>query len=167
VLQIVNLESPDKNNKNDLIVLHPNWLCNRLIGDLLSHDRSPKSKVNGQLSATDVSSIVDVTDFAKLTKVLEALDLCVSGAGLLEFPCFNTLPLPLTSGKYPQIFPCMEELESSLHDLKPANSWPVSSLEFKCSCTDDLSLKWTRGETGPRCAWAGSSVWLPWRRPIR
>jgi death-associated protein kinase len=91
ILQIINLETTGKDDKEDLIVLQPNWLCNNVIGGLLSHDQVPRSRTNGQVSISDIASATGVQDASQLIQLFEAMNLCTNGSSsrqMLEFPCF-------------------------------------------------------------------------------
>ncbi|ELT88672.1 hypothetical protein CAPTEDRAFT_228788 [Capitella teleta] len=79
--------------EEDLVVLHPQWLCSEVIGQLLSHDLLSTARPTGCFSADDFQLLFPDSDVKDLLCLLEALELCtrcdVEGEVEYEFPCLN------------------------------------------------------------------------------
>lgn len=77
----------------DLVVLHPKWLCNEIIGNLLSHEKIITSRITGCFTVDDFQLMYPETDALDLLQVLEALEICTQcdndGEIEYEFPCLN------------------------------------------------------------------------------
>ena len=81
---------------HDLVVLDPNWLGQKLIGGLLSHERLMQTRPTGCFTKDDLEVyhvLVPDVNTADALPILEALELCtpcdVDGDVEFEFPCFN------------------------------------------------------------------------------
>ncbi|XP_029643431.1 death-associated protein kinase 1 [Octopus sinensis] len=77
----------------DLVVLHPNWLCTDVIGNLISHDKILQTRITGCFSIDEFQLMYPETDALDLLKVLECLEVCTQcdndGDVEYEFPCLN------------------------------------------------------------------------------
>ena len=86
--QIVYLESE---STQDLVVLHPKWLCGDIIGNLISHEKVIQSRITGCFTVDDFQLIYPETDALDLLQVLETLEVCTQcdndGEIEYEFPC--------------------------------------------------------------------------------
>ncbi|KAG1714864.1 Death-associated protein kinase 1 [Nymphon striatum] len=88
-----------KSDNEDLVVFNPRWLCNEVLGHLLSHEHLDRARVTGCYSVDDIQLLFPDTDALDLLQVLESVNLCTQcdndGDIEYEFPCFNhveTLP---------------------------------------------------------------------------
>ncbi|KAL3866656.1 hypothetical protein ACJMK2_043939 [Sinanodonta woodiana] len=88
--EVVYLESEIS---QDLIILSPKWLCEDIIGNLISHEKIIQSRITGCFTVDDFQLIYPETDALDLLQVLETLDLCTQcdndGEIEYEFPCLN------------------------------------------------------------------------------
>eukprot|EP00106_Octopus_bimaculoides_P009239 XP_014776681.1 PREDICTED: death-associated protein kinase 1-like isoform X1 [Octopus bimaculoides] len=77
----------------DLVVLHPNWLCTDVIGNLISHDKILQTRITGCFTIDEFQLMYPETDALDLLKVLECLEVCTQcdndGDVEYEFPCLN------------------------------------------------------------------------------
>lgn len=88
-----------KSDSQDMVVLNPRWLCNTIVGQLLSHQHLEQARVTGCYTVDDFQLLFPELDALDLLQVLESLNLCTQcdndGDIEYEFPCFNfveTLP---------------------------------------------------------------------------
>lgn len=76
-----------------MIVLNPKWLCNDIIGNLISHEKIVQSRITGCFSVDEFQIMYPETDALDLLNVLEALEVCthceVDDDVEYEFPCLN------------------------------------------------------------------------------
>ncbi|GAB6019977.1 Death-associated protein kinase 1 [Chamberlinius hualienensis] len=82
----------------DMVVLNPKWLCQSILGHLLSHDNVEQVSATGYYSIDDFQVLFPDTDALDLLQVFESLNLCTQcdndGEIEYEFPCFNFLEVP-------------------------------------------------------------------------
>ena len=89
--------------QEDLICFDPNWLCQTILGRLLSHQRICKrySSSNETFALNDIRALFpEISEPMDLLQVFNAYDLCtqidVNGGYEFEFPQLNTIEI--TSG---------------------------------------------------------------------
>jgi hypothetical protein len=86
--------------QEDLICFDPNWLCQTILGRLLSHQQVAKrhSSTNETFARDDIRSLFpEIAEPMDLLQVFNAYDLCtqidVNGEYEFEFPQLNTIEL--------------------------------------------------------------------------
>jgi death-associated protein kinase len=86
--------------QEDLICLDPNWLCQTILGNLLSHRRICKrhSSSNETFALNDIRNLFpEISDPIDLLQVFNAYDLCtqieINGEYEFEFPQLNTIEI--------------------------------------------------------------------------
>lgn len=88
--EIVYLEC---DSSQDLVILHPKWLCEDIIGNLISQEKIIQSRITGCFTVDDFQLMYPETDALDLLQVLEALEVCTQcdneGEIEYEFPCLN------------------------------------------------------------------------------
>ena len=93
MLQVICLGS----DKEDLVVLNPNWLGTKILGRLLSFENLSQVQDTGKISASGIQRMFPKVDVSRLVRLLETMDICVevksSDAVEYYFPCFNCLDL--------------------------------------------------------------------------
>ena len=74
-----------------LIVLNPKWLCNDVIGKLLSFEHLSSVSSTGRLTADDIKMIFPKSDLGDMVLLLDTLGMCFSRSSQSEmeydFPC--------------------------------------------------------------------------------
>ncbi|CAN7937643.1 unnamed protein product [Ixodes hexagonus] len=88
-----------KSESEDMVVLNPKWLCNSVIGELLSQEQLERSRVTGCYTVEDFQFVYPEADAIDLLQassspfVLENLKMCTQcdndGDVEYEFPCYN------------------------------------------------------------------------------
>lgn len=77
----------------DLVILDPKWLCEDIIGNLISQEKIIQSRITGCFTVDDFQLMYPETDALDLLQVLEALEVCTQcdneGEIEYEFPCLN------------------------------------------------------------------------------
>lgn len=77
----------------DVVVLSPQWLCENIIGKLLSIEFITLARVTGCYTVDDFQAAFTECDASKLLVLLEQLQLCThcenDGELEYEFPCYN------------------------------------------------------------------------------
>ncbi|XP_033750474.1 death-associated protein kinase 1-like isoform X3 [Pecten maximus] len=88
--EIVYLEC---DTSQDLVILHPKWLSEDIIGNLISQEKIIQSRITGCFTVDDFQLMYPETDALDLLQVLEALEVCTQcdneGEIEYEFPCLN------------------------------------------------------------------------------
>ncbi|CAF0802139.1 unnamed protein product [Rotaria sordida] len=86
--------------QEDLICFDPNWLCQTILGGLLSHQRICKrhSSSNETFALNDIRNLFpDISDPIDLLQIFNAYDLCtqidINGEYEFEFPQLNTIEI--------------------------------------------------------------------------
>lgn len=86
--------------QEDLICFDPNWLCQNILGRLLSHRRICKrhSSSNETFALTDIRDLFpEISDPIDLLQIFNAYDLCtqieINGEHEFEFPQLNTIEI--------------------------------------------------------------------------
>lgn len=86
--------------QEDLICFDPNWLCQAILGRLLSHKRICKrhSSSNETFALVDIKNLFpEISDPIDLLQVFNAYDLCtqidINGGCEYEFPQLNTIEI--------------------------------------------------------------------------
>ncbi|KAK3098350.1 hypothetical protein FSP39_018671 [Pinctada imbricata] len=81
----------DSESSQDLVVLHPKWLCSDIIGNLISHEKVIQSRITGCFTVDDFQLMYPEADALDLLQVLETLEVCTQcdndGEIEYEFPC--------------------------------------------------------------------------------
>ena len=97
LVQVIYLEGDPQ---EDLICFDPNWLCQTILGRLLSHQRICKrhSSSNETFARKDIQALFpDIPEPIDLLQVFNAYDLCtqidVNGEYEYEFPQLNTIEI--------------------------------------------------------------------------
>ncbi|CAM1295422.1 DAPK1 (predicted) [Pycnogonum litorale] len=82
-----------KSDTQDMVLYNPRWLCNEVVGHLLSHEHLDRARVTGCYSVDDIQLLFPETDALDLLQVLESVCVCTQcdndGDIEYEFPCFN------------------------------------------------------------------------------
>lgn len=77
----------------DMVVLHSKWLCNDIIGNLVSQEKMARTRITGCFSLDDFQLMYPETDALELLQVFESLEICTQcendGDIEYEFPCLN------------------------------------------------------------------------------
>lgn len=109
IVQVLYLEGDPQ---EDLICFDPNWLCQNILGRLLSHQRicRRQSSSNETFAFNDIRALFpEITDPLDLLQIFNAYDLCsqihVNGGHEFEFPQLNTV----------EIMPGLWEKRSGVH----------------------------------------------------
>jgi death-associated protein kinase len=86
--------------QEDLICIDPNWLCQTILGRLLSHQRMCRrhSSSNETFALNDIRNLFpEISDPIDLLQIFNAYDLCtqieINGGYEFEFPQLNTIEI--------------------------------------------------------------------------
>lgn len=83
----------ESDSGQDLVILHPHWLCNDIMGNLISHEKIIQSRITGCFTVDEFQLMYPETDALDLLQVLETLEVCshsdLDGEIEYEFPCLN------------------------------------------------------------------------------
>ena len=89
-MQVVYIETDEE---RDFVVLSPKWLCNEVIGGLLSHEQILHARPTGCFTLDDFQLMFTASEASDILPLLEALEICtrceVDGDSEYEFPCLN------------------------------------------------------------------------------